>query len=122
MSGHDPKQLYRNPNFIGDDGGSEVWGNDHGFKDIELYAVESTKEGAAETVSMDFNDMLPLIGEFGRYQKLLFVLMIPFGYYLAFVYFTQIFLTLVPEQHWCSVPELQGLTEEQRSVWQRRVA
>ncbi|EDV51090.2 organic cation transporter protein [Drosophila erecta] len=64
--------------------------------------------------SMDFDDILPLIGEFGRYQKLLFICMIPFSFFVAFVYFSQIFLTLVPEQHWCHVPELDGLDVEAR--------
>nr|XP_016934593.1 organic cation transporter protein [Drosophila suzukii] len=64
--------------------------------------------------SMDFDDILPLIGEFGRYQKLLFICMIPFSFFVAFVYFSQIFLTLVPEQHWCHVPELDALDVEAR--------
>ncbi|KAH8364750.1 hypothetical protein KR084_011176 [Drosophila pseudotakahashii] len=64
--------------------------------------------------SMDFDDILPLIGEFGRYQKLLFICMIPFSFFVAFVYFSQIFLTLIPEQHWCHVPELDALDVEAR--------
>jgi hypothetical protein len=63
---------------------------------------------------IDFDDLLPHIGEFGRYQKILFLLMIPFAFFVAFVYFSQIFLTLVPEEHWCYVPELQNLTQQQR--------
>lgn len=64
--------------------------------------------------SMDFDDLLPHIGEFGTYQKILFLLMIPFAFAVAFVYFTQIFITLVPEQHWCRVPELEHLSLEDR--------
>lgn len=63
---------------------------------------------------MDFDDLLPHIGEFGKYQKILFFLMIPFAFFIAFVYFSQIFMTLIPEEHWCSVPELEHLTVEQR--------
>lgn len=63
---------------------------------------------------MDFDDILPYIGEFGRYQKMLFLMMIPFAFFVAFVYFTQIFITLVPENHWCWVPELANLTREER--------
>lgn len=63
---------------------------------------------------IDFDDLLPYIGEFGRYQKILFLLMIPFAFFVAFVYFSQIFITLVPEEHWCFVPELANLTAEQR--------
>ncbi|XP_015043213.2 organic cation transporter protein [Drosophila pseudoobscura] len=64
--------------------------------------------------NIDFDDILPLIGEFGRYQKILFICMIPFSFFVAFVYFSQIFLTLIPEQHWCHVPELDGLDVEAR--------
>lgn len=63
---------------------------------------------------MDFDDLLPHIGEFGRYQKILFLCMIPFAFFVAFIYFSQIFITLVPEQHWCDVPELRHLSVEER--------
>lgn len=65
---------------------------------------------------IDFDDLLPHIGEFGKYQKILFLLMIPFAFFVAFVYFSQIFITLVPEEHWCAVPELEILnyTVEER--------
>lgn len=66
---------------------------------------------------MDFDDLLPHIGEFGRYQKILFLLMIPFAFFLVFVYFTQIFITLVPEHHWCWVPELEHLSADERFVY-----
>ncbi|XP_017071445.1 beta-alanine transporter isoform X1 [Drosophila eugracilis] len=73
-----------------------------------------TGGNGSDPPSMDFDDILPLIGEFGRYQKLLFICMIPFSFFVAFVYFSQIFLTLIPEQHWCHVPELDGLDVEAR--------
>ena len=63
---------------------------------------------------MDFDDMLPHIGEFGLYQKILFLLLCPFAFFVAFVYFGQIFITLTPEQHWCHVPALANLSVEQR--------
>lgn len=66
------------------------------------------------TVAMDFDDLLPHIGDFGLYQKILFLLMIPFAFFVAFVYFSQIFMTLVPEEHWCKVPELDHLSLEER--------
>lgn len=69
--------------------------------------VEKQPDGqVAQQRVIDFDDLLPHIGEFGRYQKILFLLMIPFAFFVAFVYFSQIFLTLVPDQHWCRVPEL----------------
>lgn len=64
--------------------------------------------------TLEFDDLLPHIGEFGLYQKILFLLMIPFAFFVAWVYFTQIFVTLIPEQHWCWVPELANLSQEQR--------
>jgi len=63
---------------------------------------------------MDFDELLPHVGEFGTYQRILFVLMIPFAFFVAWVYFSQIFITLVPEQYWCRVPELENLTLEER--------
>ncbi|XP_073836261.1 solute carrier family 22 member 13-like [Musca autumnalis] len=63
---------------------------------------------------IDFDDILPMIGEFGKYQKILFICMIPFAFFVAFIYFSQIFLTLIPEQHWCSVPELESIPLEER--------
>ncbi|KAG4075942.1 hypothetical protein HA402_003768 [Bradysia odoriphaga] len=63
---------------------------------------------------MHFDDLLPYVGEFGRYQKILFLLMMPFSFFLAYVYSTQIFITLVPEQHWCRIPELENLTVAER--------
>jgi len=65
---------------------------------------------------MDFDDMLPHIGEFGLYQKILFILLAPFAFFVAFVYFTQIFITVTPERYWCRIPELMNLTVEQRLV------
>ncbi|XP_012276481.1 organic cation transporter protein [Orussus abietinus] len=64
--------------------------------------------------NLDFDDLLPHIGEFGVYQKILFILMIPFACFVAWVYFSQIFITLVPEEHWCRIPELENLTMAQR--------
>ncbi|XP_069680629.1 organic cation transporter protein [Periplaneta americana] len=74
----------------------------------------STPPAQEDKSVMDFDDMLPHIGEFGLYQKLLFLLLAPFAFFVAFVYFTQIFITVTPEQYWCNVPELAALTPEQR--------
>uniref|UniRef100_A0A182JUN2 Uncharacterized protein n=1 Tax=Anopheles christyi TaxID=43041 RepID=A0A182JUN2_9DIPT len=83
--------------------------NQHGV------VMMATNGGAAvaEKPVVDFDDLLPHVGEFGRYQKILFLLMIPFAFFVAFVYFSQIFITLVPEEHWCYVPELQHLSVEE---------
>ncbi|KAK7065137.1 hypothetical protein SK128_004401, partial [Halocaridina rubra] len=54
---------------------------------------------------LDFDDVLPLAGEFGTYQWCLFFSMALFCLNLVFVYFMQFFMTLVPD-HWCLVPDL----------------
>lgn len=81
---------------------------------LDLSDKKSKEQAAAARPTMDFDDLLPLIGEFGRYQKILFLCMIPFSFFVAFVYFSQIFMTLIPEQHWCHVPELDALDVEAR--------
>ncbi|CAK9830055.1 Organic cation transporter protein [Anthophora retusa] len=67
-----------------------------------------------ETGDVDFDELLPYVGEFGLYQKILFILMIPFASFVAWVYFSQIFITLIPDGYWCLVPELENLTVDQR--------
>lgn len=63
---------------------------------------------------MEFDDILTHIGEFGLSQKHLFVIMIPYAFSLAFVYFTQLFIVIIPESYWCTIPELANLTREER--------
>ncbi|KAH8364139.1 hypothetical protein KR084_002957, partial [Drosophila pseudotakahashii] len=57
---------------------------------------------------IDFDDLLPLIGQFGRYQWMLFLFMIPFCFITAFVYLGQIFMSLTPHKYYCLVPELDN--------------
>lgn len=77
---------------------------------------DSDQPMCAKENLMDFDELLPYIGEFGTYQKCLFLLMIPFAFFVAWVYFSQIFMGLTPENHWCHIPEFQrtNLTLEQR--------
>lgn len=63
---------------------------------------------------VDFDDLLPYLGSFGRYQIILFLLMAPYTVFYVFVYFTQIFITLIPNDYWCNVPELQHLEASDR--------
>ncbi|XP_060808818.1 carcinine transporter [Amyelois transitella] len=62
----------------------------------------------------DLDDLLPYVGGFGWYQRLLFLMMIPYSFFFAFVYFAQIFMTVVPSEHWCYVGELKNLSVEER--------
>ncbi|GBP13051.1 Organic cation transporter protein [Eumeta japonica] len=54
------------------------------------------------------------VGAFGTYQRLLFMSILPFGLFFAFVYFVQMFITATPQRHWCLVPELAHLDLELR--------
>nr|XP_034841238.1 organic cation transporter protein-like [Maniola hyperantus] len=79
------------------------------MKDVkeELNKKEHADSDVLETVLMH-------VGELGRYQKLLFLGMAPFGVFFAFVYFVQMFITATPQRHWCKVPELEHLDVELR--------
>ena len=69
----------------------------------------------AAELPMDFDNILPDVGEYGKYQKLMvwFVLlpgMIPCGFHA----YNQLFMATVPK-HQCLVPELEdrNFTREQ---------
>lgn len=65
---------------------------------------------------MDLDDILPQIGEFGKYQKLmLWLICLPACFPCGFCAFNQLFMTGVPD-HWCLTPELLNLTVEQRKM------
>ncbi|XP_076165331.1 organic cation transporter protein [Ptiloglossa arizonensis] len=50
--------------------------------------------------------------EFSTYQMYLFGTLTAFCLFLVFVYFTQSFLTVLPTEYWCKLPQLKGLTNE----------
>ncbi|CAB3221117.1 unnamed protein product [Arctia plantaginis] len=54
------------------------------------------------------------LGDMGRYQKMLFVAMLPAGFTFAFIYFVQMFITVTPQNYWCRIPELANLSMEMR--------
>ncbi|MPC46817.1 Carcinine transporter [Portunus trituberculatus] len=64
---------------------------------------------------VDFDDVLPYVGEFGTYHWLLFFGLAPASFNLALIYFVQFFITLTPD-YWCAVEALQdaGLGAEER--------
>ncbi|CAH1642221.1 unnamed protein product [Spodoptera littoralis] len=81
---------------------------------VEMKPAANGVEAGQTKKLKDLDDLLPYVGDFGWYQRILFLLMIPYSFFFAFVYFGQIFMTLVPEEHWCYVPELANLSVEER--------
>lgn len=69
--------------------------------------------GVNSKLFFDFDDLLPEIGEFGVFQKLMFLFMIPFCFIAPFVYLSQIFMTLTPTDYYCFVPELSLIPSEE---------
>lgn len=69
---------------------------------------------------LDLDDLLPVLGEFGLYQKLLlWFICLPACIPCGFCAFNQLFMADAPDDYWCNVPELSdfNLTDEQiRSV------
>lgn len=94
---------YLNPAFVLENVSNEA----------EVTITDNPDSSSAQK-QIEFDDLLPYIGEFGTYQKLLFLLMIPFNFFLAFVYFAQIFITLVPAEHFCRMPALLNQSLESR--------
>ncbi|XP_044266487.1 carcinine transporter [Tribolium madens] len=63
---------------------------------------------------LDLDDLLPQVGEFGRYQKLLLCLIcLPACLPCGFCAFNQLFMTETPD-HWCKTPQVLNLTQEER--------
>lgn len=63
---------------------------------------------------VDLDEVLPIIGEFGRYQKLLLWLVcLPACIPCGFGAFNQLFMSDVPP-HWCLEPQLANFTADQR--------
>ncbi|CAH0761922.1 unnamed protein product [Diatraea saccharalis] len=78
------------------------------------YEMKGTDSKVEPPRLKDLDDLFPYVGQFGWYQRILFLLMIPYSFFFAFVYFAQIFMVVVPSEHWCYVPELANLTVEER--------
>ncbi|CAL4130642.1 unnamed protein product, partial [Meganyctiphanes norvegica] len=77
-------------------------------------AFKKMKDSQPEK-TMDFDDLLPYVGEFGRYQKLMiFFICLPACIPCGFHAFNQLFMSPMPP-HWCKVPDVEkfNLTEEE---------
>lgn len=65
---------------------------------------------------LDLDDLLPALGEFGCYQKLLlWFVCLPACIPCGFCAFNQLFMVDAPDDYWCKVPQLSefNLTDEQ---------
>lgn len=59
---------------------------------------------------LDLDDLLPAIGQFGRYQKLLlWLICLPACIPCGFCAFNQLFMADTPHDYWCRVPALDAL-------------
>ncbi|KAH8255883.1 hypothetical protein KR026_000882 [Drosophila bipectinata] len=62
----------------------------------------------------EYNDFLHIIGEFGSYQNLLTLCMLPAAFLLAFSYMGQMFMILLPRHYWCRIRELETRSKEEQ--------
>ncbi|XP_055600544.1 carcinine transporter-like isoform X1 [Uranotaenia lowii] len=65
----------------------------------------------------DLDELLPTIGEFGRYQKLLlWFVCLPACIPCGFGAFNQLFMTDTPGDYWCQIPALQNFSLEEMKL------
>lgn len=78
--------------------------------------LEPNERTALRQKLESIDDVLPYVGDFGKYQWYLLLALFPYSMAYANLYFSTFFLTLVPQEHWCYVSELQDLnmTMEER--------
>ncbi|XP_037960261.1 carcinine transporter [Teleopsis dalmanni] len=87
--------------------------NDSDFYEDGDLQFNSTFEDEDE--AFDLDDLLPTIGEFGKYQKLLvFGICLPACIPCGFCAFNQLFMADTPEDYWCKIPELHDLPVDQQ--------
>ncbi|XP_073988758.1 carcinine transporter [Rhodnius prolixus] len=66
--------------------------------------------------NMDLDELLPQVGEFGKYQKLLLWLVcLPACVPCGFCAFNQLFMADVPD-HWCRQPQLEGIVDAKQAL------
>ncbi|XP_051165536.1 carcinine transporter-like isoform X2 [Leptopilina boulardi] len=63
-----------------------------------------------------FEDILPFIGDFGKFQWTLLLSLFPFGIAFVAVFIAPLLIVAVPQKHWCKINELMNLnlTQDQR--------
>lgn len=61
---------------------------------------------------MDLDEVLPYVGQFGRYQKLvIWLILFPAVFPCGFHAYNQLFMATVPK-HWCKLPTVPGFDED----------
>ncbi|XP_043580456.1 carcinine transporter-like isoform X3 [Bombus pyrosoma] len=90
--------------------------NDGEMKDEKSNSILPTETTRLRPRLESFDDVLPYVGDYGRYQWLLLLSLLPYGATYAFLYFSQFFITIIPTEHWCRIDELvnSNFTEEER--------
>ncbi|XP_015127546.1 carcinine transporter [Diachasma alloeum] len=71
--------------------------------------LEPSERTALRQKLESIDDILPHVGDFGKYQWYLLLAIFPYSLSYANLYFSTFFFTLVPQEHWCRVAELQDL-------------
>ncbi|XP_033362744.1 carcinine transporter-like isoform X2 [Bombus vosnesenskii] len=90
--------------------------NNGEMKDEKSNSILPTEATRLRPRLESFDDVLPYVGDYGRYQWLLLLSLLPYGATYAFLYFSQFFITIIPTEHWCRIDELvnSNFTEEER--------
>jgi len=90
--------------------------NANGVKSSGVDAADPNETTTLRSKLETLDDILPYVGDYGRYQRLLLLALFPYSVAYATLYFSQFFLTLVPQEHWCRTEELisLNLTQEER--------
>ncbi|XP_060667068.1 carcinine transporter [Drosophila nasuta] len=97
----------------------EIVDSEDEYDEISELRQQRNKPEAQESVdeAFDLDDLLPIIGEFGKYQKLLvFGICLPACIPCGFCAFNQLFMADTPDDYWCRVPQLQHLDLEHRKM------
>ncbi|XP_076238886.1 carcinine transporter-like [Calliopsis andreniformis] len=88
------------------------------MKDVQNFhnSIGPTERTALRQKFETFDDVLPYVGDYGRYQLLLLLSLLPHAVTYAVLYFSQFFITIIPTEHWCRIDELinANYTQEDR--------
>lgn len=75
-------------------------------KNIDPKNVQESKKINSGKKLETLDDALSFVGDFHRYQYFLLLGLVPYIAAYGSLYFSQFFLTLTPNEHWCKINEL----------------